>query len=80
MDRAMIAVLMISLESLTNEEMAALNNSVQMQGKVPPQNLAFFKCKKLQLIRDSGELWEKEDMQIACTQEIKRRVEAGTFS
>lgn len=78
-NRTLIAAAMMSLESLDNLTLAALNNAIQTWGQVDPGNLAYEPCKDLSLIREDGNPFDLESLQAASAAEVNRRVKAGTF-
>lgn len=77
---AMAAVMSLPLADFPNDELAAMNNAIQMFGSLPPENVAHARAAEARLIKPSGQPWDLEPLQAALAFEVNRRVEEGTFS
>lgn len=80
-EKAVITVLVLSLEKFENGELAALNLAVNNFGKVSQQNLSFDKAKDHAFINDDGSIRNdlKPYLTYALAVEVNRRVSEGTF-
>lgn len=74
------SVSMVTLHNFDNTELSALNLAVQLQGKVPKENLAFGKALDYKLIREDGSIYDLNALKRACACEVNARVKAGTFN
>lgn len=75
----LIAVAVLSLETLDNDKLAAFNNAVQLYGTVPTYNLAYSDVLKLQLIREDGRPVDLESIRTASAFLVNQRVEEGSW-
>ena len=74
------SVSMVTLHNFDNAELSALNLAIQLQGKVPKENLAFNKALDYKLIDDNGTVYDLNALKRACTCEVNARVKTGTFN
>lgn len=76
----MAAVFSLALESVPNKELAAMNNGIQMNGKLDKINIAFDIAVEKKLIKENGYPFDIEALKDALAYQVNRRVEAGTFN
>lgn len=74
------AVIAIELSKVDNATLVALNNAIQMWGKVHPSNRGYNWALAHSLIKETGyPTFELDDTQNAFAYEVNRRVAAGAF-
>ena len=82
-NRSVAAVIVLALEAFSNEELAALHNGVTGFGRVATVNLGYKKGVEHSLINADGSMRFpilKDEMEMALTHEVTRRMEAGTYN
>lgn len=80
-NRTAAAVIVLPLEAFSNEELAALHCAVTFLGRVATVNLGYKKGVEHSLINADGSMrFLKDEMEMALTHELTRRMEAGTYN
>jgi len=79
-ERRFVGVVRMALEAFENIELAAFNNAVTGWGRVEKENLAYKRAVDAALIEPSGSVHSPDLMKRALAGEIRRRVDAGTFT
>lgn len=79
-DNAFTAVVALSLQQLSNVELASANLAVSGFGAVPKVNLSHVKLLELSLIKTNGNPCDHESLRDALALEVHRRIDAGTFN
>lgn len=75
----MAAVLVMTLQSFPNPELAALNSAAQWLDKIPYANKGFQLAVDAKLIQESGRINEVKSLRDALAYEVNRRIDEGTF-
>ena len=80
-NRTVAAVIVLALKTFSNEELAALHCAVTGFGRVAIVNLGYKKAVEHTLINADGSMrFLKDEMEMALTHEVTRRMDAGTFT
>lgn len=76
---SLVAVILVSLEQFSNDELAVFNLVMHTQGKLIPQHLCWGKAIEMKLVDENGISPEPELLKRALVHEVMKRKEARTF-
>ena len=79
MEARLIAVIVVVLRDFESHELAAFNCAATGFNCIPPENLAYDRALKAELIDIDGSLKTAEETKRALAHVIAKRIEAGTF-
>jgi hypothetical protein len=79
LSNTLTAVLLLSVERMENDVLAAMNLALQWQGCIPAGNISFKAATDANLVDETGAPVAKEELIRAVSYEINRRMSAGTF-
>lgn len=79
MNTVLAAAYAVIAQQLENLELAALNNSVSWQTRIPSSNIGSKRAIELSLIEKDGSVIGREELITALENEINWRVNNGTF-
>ena len=79
LSRVLFAGELVTVKAFPNDELAAMNNAIQLYGHLPPQNIAYQRAIESMLVQKSGAPWDVEILRKALAYEINRRMKDGMF-
>lgn len=77
--KIMTVVELIALKTFDNDELAAFNIAIQLNGRVAKENKSFKKAVDFKLIKEDGNVWDIETLRTAAAIEVNRRIKEGIF-